>query len=167
MRIVTVVLPVVLLALAGCVSRVGPPADAGLPTRGPLPGECATTDLEVTGGTDEKPVVTVPTDCAPPTTALARDLTVGHGEPAARGADVEVAYVMLAWTDGVVVESTWSGNTSSSVTVTDLGDAGWQKGLLGIREGGRRLFIAPPDNTSSETTATETVIYVLDALRVN
>ena len=170
MRIVTVVLPVAmaLLVLSACVSRVAPTADPSvLPSRSPVPGECAATDIDVTGRADEKPVVRVPTDCAAPTTALGRDLTVGRGEQAVRGCDLEVAYVMVAWTGGVVVESTWAGTTSSSVTVTDLGDAGWQEGMLGIREGGRRLFVAPPDASRGETGAGETVIYVLDAIRVD
>ena len=79
---VTVVLPLVvaLLTLTGCVSRVGPPAVSPLPSRSQVPGECDATDIEVAGDINEKPVVTVPTGCTPPTIALARDLTVGHGE---------------------------------------------------------------------------------------
>lgn len=162
MRIVTVVLPLVvaLLTLTGCVSRVGPPAVSPLPSRSQVPGECDATDIEVAGDINEKPVVTVPTGCTPPTIALARDLTVGHGEQAVRGSDVVLGYVMVAWTGGVV-ESTWSGDTSSSVTVTNLGDAGWQEGMLGIREGGRRLFVTPPDPDLGGV-----VVYVLDAFEV-
>ena len=71
-----------------------------------------------------------------------------------------LGYVIVAWTGGVV-ESTWSGDTSSSVTVTNLGDAGWQEGMLGIREGGRRLFVTPPDPDLGGV-----VVYVLDAFEV-
>jgi peptidylprolyl isomerase len=172
MRIVSVVLPVImaLLALTGCVSRVGPaaaPAVSPLPSRSTVTGECDASDIEVTGDLDEKPVVTVPTDCSPPTTLLAKDLTVGDGEQAVRGSDLEVAYVMIAWTGGVVLDTTWSGDSSWPLSVTNLGDSGWRQGLLGMREGGRRLFVVPPDPDLNETGTGDTIVYVVDAMAVS
>ncbi|HEX6352764.1 FKBP-type peptidyl-prolyl cis-trans isomerase [Actinophytocola sp.] len=161
------------LTLTGCVSRVGPaavPEMSTLPSRGPVAGECATTDIEVTGGLDEKPEVTLPTDCAPPTTLLARDLTVGTGRQAVRGSNLEVNYVMITWSDGLVLDSTWAGNDSLPLSMTDLGRSGWidgwDEGVLGIREGGRRLFVVPRDPDPDGTGPGDTLVYVVDATRV-
>lgn len=172
MRMVNVVLPVTmaLLTITGCVSRVGPaaaPAVSPLPSRSTVTGECDAFDIEVTGELDEKPVVTVPTDCSPPTTLLAEDLTVGDGEQATRGSNLEVAYVMVAWTGGVVLDTTWSGDSSWPLSVTNLGDSGWRQGLLGMREGGRRLFVVPPDPDLNETGTGDTIVYVVDAMAVS
>jgi peptidylprolyl isomerase len=177
MRIVTRVLPVVmaLLALTSCVSRVGPNAAAGAlsntsqpPSRSPLPWECSTNDITVTGGLDEKPVVTVPTDCQPPTTLLTQDVIVGTGKEAVQGSNLDVNYVMIAWVGGQL-DTTWSGTNSLPLSVTNLGNAGWatgwDEGLPGIREGGRRLLVVPP--TKRETGHGQTLIYVVDAVRVN
>lgn len=176
MRIVTRVLPVLvaLSTVTGCVSRVGPPVAetvSPLPSRSPVAGECASTDIEVTGTLDEKPVVALPTDCEPPTTLLARDLTVGAGEQAVEGADLQVGYVMVTWSDGTVLDSTWAGDDNEPLSVTNLGESGWIHGwdeaLLGMREGGRRLFVVPPEEDETGTFAGDTFVYVVDAVRVS
>jgi peptidylprolyl isomerase len=162
---------IALLTLAGCVSRVGPavvPAISPLPVDSPVAGECDATDIQVTGTPAERPVVTLPTGCAPPTMLLARDLTVGTGKQAVVGADLEVGYVMITWFDGSVLDSTWAGDDSLPLPMTDLGNArwinGWGEGVLGMREGGRRLLVVPPESDRDE--AGETVVYVVDAVRV-
>jgi peptidylprolyl isomerase len=175
MRIVTRVLPVVVtfLTLTGCVSRVGPaaaPPVPTLPSRSPVAGECATTDIGVAGDLDQKPQVTLPADCVPPTTLLVRDLTVGAGEQAVLGSDLEVSYVMVTWSDGVTLDSTWAGDDSVPLAVTDLGRSGWihgwDEGVLGIREGGRRLFVVPPETDRDGSGPGDTLVYVVDATRV-
>lgn len=177
MRIVTVVLPVVvaLLALTGCVSRVGPAAapSTTVPTplsRSPVAGECATTDIEVTGALDEQPKVTLPTDCAAPTTLLAQDLTVGAGPQAVVGAELEISYVMVTWSDGRKLDSTWSGDRTLPLPILDLGDSrwnyGWHDGMVGIREGGRRLVVVPPDDVDGQAGSGDTLVFVVDAVSV-
>jgi peptidylprolyl isomerase len=175
MRIVSVVLPVVLalLTLAGCVSRVGPaaaPPVSQLPSRSSVTGECDATDITATGALDEKPVVTLPTDCDPPTSLLAEDLVVGTGAQALEGADLEVNYVMIAWSNGVELDRTGYGTGGLPLSVADLGDSGWihgwDEGLLGIREGGRRLFVVPPDQERGATANADTLVFVVDAVTV-
>jgi peptidylprolyl isomerase len=167
----------VFLALAGCVSRVGPAASSAQlsdtsqpPARSPLPWECGTDDITVTGTLAEKPVVTVPTDCRPPTTLLARDLIVGTGPKAVVGSDLEVNYVMITWSDGESLDSTWSGTNSLPLSVMNLGNAGWGKGwddgLPGIRQGGRRLLVIPPDYRETNKKG-DTLVYVIDAVKVS
>jgi peptidylprolyl isomerase len=167
MRIVTLVLPVTmaLLTLTGCVSRAAPTV-APPPSLSPVASECDASDIEVTGDIDEKPVVTLPTDCDPPTTLLGVDLIEGEGPQAVRGTDMEVAYVMIAWTDSVQVDTTWSGQRNNPIAVTNLGDTGWGEGMLGMREGGRRLIVMPQDPSLTETGDAVTIVYVVDATTV-
>jgi peptidylprolyl isomerase len=176
MRIVTRVLPVVVtfLTLTGCVSRVGPapaPEVQTPPSRSPVTGECATTDIEVIGRLDEKPDVTLPTDCVAPTTLLVLDLTVGTGRQAVLGSNLEVSYVMITWSDGAVLDSTWAGDDSLPLSMTNLGRSGWihgwDEGVLGIREGGRRLFVVPPEAGRGGAGPGDTLVYVVDAIRVS
>jgi peptidylprolyl isomerase len=163
----------VLLALTGCVSRVGPVAAPATtvpppPSSGSVAGECATGDIEVTGTLDEQPKVTLPTDCAAPTTLLAQDLTDGVGPQAVKGSDLEISYVMVTWSDGRKLDSTWSGDHTLPLPITGLGSSrwnyGWHEGMVGMREGGRRLIVAPPGDTEGE--AGDTLVFVVDAVSV-
>lgn len=177
MRMVTVVLPlsVALLTLTGCVSRVGPAAAPvttvpAPPSRSEVTGECAATDIEVTGALDEQPTVTLPTDCAAPTILLAEDLTIGHGPQAVVGSDLEISYVMITWSDGEKLDSTWSGDNTVPLPIADLGSSrwnyGWHDGMVGMQEGGRRLVIAPPSEIDGEAGTGDTLVFVVDAVSV-
>ena len=151
MRMVSRFMAVAVLSslLTACVSRVGTgpaptPSVEQPPPSGPVAAECGTADVTVTGALTEKPRVTLPTGCAPPSSLLALDLEVGRGPAAVAGSNVDVGYVMIAWSDGSVLDSTWSGNDNQPLPVKNLGHAdvinGWNLGLPGIREGGRRLI---------------------------
>ncbi|WP_459715236.1 FKBP-type peptidyl-prolyl cis-trans isomerase [Actinophytocola sp. KF-1] len=124
----------------------------------------------MTGELDEAPQVTVPDGCAPPTTLLAQDLVRGDGPQAVRGTSLEVSYVLVLWSSGTVLDSTWYAGESLPYPVKNLGHTklvrGWDEGLPGIREGGRRLLVVPPAQDGSEADSDETLIYVVDALTV-
>jgi len=182
MRMVSRFLAVVVLlaSLAGCVSRVGtaarPPGTVEQPPpSGPIATECGADDISVTGALTQKPTITLPADCAAPTTLLVLDLDVGHGPVAVDGADLEVGYVLVAWSDGSVLDSSWSGDDSQPLLVEDLGRAkvinGWNLGLPGIREGGRRLIVVPPDlgygeAGNAQVAPMDTLVFVVDAAEV-
>ena len=163
----------VLTLLTACVSRSGPevlPPSSQPPSASPVDGECDTTDIEVTGELDEAPMVTIPDDCAPPTTLLVRDLVRGDGPQAVTGTSLEVSYVLVLWSSGTVLDSTWYAGESLPSPVSDLGHGelvrGWAEGLPGIREGGRRVIVVPPAQDGGEEEGDETFVYVVDALSV-
>jgi len=74
-----------------------------------------------------------------------RDLEVGRGEEAAvNGRTVRLAYT--AWlSNGVQFDSSREGGEPVEFTV-GVGDVilGWDEGVVGMREGGRRLLVVPP-----------------------
>lgn len=163
----------VLTLLTACVTRSGPevlPAAAQPPSRSPVDGECDTTDIEVTRVLAQAPKVTIPDGCAPPTTLLVQDLVRGDGPQAVVGTSLEVSYVLVLWTSGTVLDSSWYAGESMPSPVNDLGNGelirGWDEGLPGIREGGRRVIVVPPAQDGGEAESGETFVYVVDALSV-
>lgn len=176
MRIVSGFLAVVMvLAFAtGCVSRSGeaiPPLPAPLPESSPVTGECDTKDIRVSAELDAEPTIALPTGCSAPTTLLTRDVEIGAGRRAGYGTNLSVGYVMITWSDGVEVDSSWSAGENLPFEVDNLGHAdvinGWNEGLLGIRTGGRRLIVVPPASDGDEGGATDTLVFVVDALDVS
>lgn len=157
-----------LAMLTACVSRVGPSV-ARLSAHSQVTGECGAADVRVHGGSDDKPSITVPRGCAPPTMLLGRDVVVGDGRQAKVGTDLTVNYVLFTWTGGTEVDSTWAGRDEMAFEVTDLGRAqivqSWNEALPGIREGGRRLIVEPAAMADGDASGT-TLVYVVDAVRV-
>lgn len=177
MRIVSRFLAVVtlLLTVTACVNRSGgeiPPLAAPPPDRSPVFGECDANDIQVGGALDEEPTIALPTGCTAPTVLLSRDVVVGTGKRAGQGANLSVGYVMITWSDGVEVDSSWSAGENLPFDVDNVGRAdvisGWNEGLLGIRAGGRRLLVVPPGAPDGDDGgATDTLVFVVDALVVS
>jgi len=74
------------------------------------------------------------------------DITVGTGDPVVAGDTVSVLYTGVL-PNGTVFDSTDShGGTPFTFTVgTGYVIKGWDQGLLGMKEGGRRLLAIPSD----------------------
>lgn len=162
----------VLALLTACVSRTGPdvlPASEQLSASSPVAGECDSSDITVSVELDQAPRVTVPRDCAAPTMLLARDVVRGGGAQAVVGTSLRVSYVLVLWTSGTVLDSTWYAGESLPAKARDIGRGklirGWDEGLPGMREGGRRLIVVPPAQDGGEPEG-DTFIYVVDALSV-
>ena len=158
--------------LTACVSRTGPdvlPASAQPPASSPVAGECDSSDIAVTAELDQAPQVTVPRDCTAPSILLVRDVVRGDGPQAVEGTSLEVSYALVLWTSGTVLDSTWYAGESLPARARDLGAGklvrGWDEGLPGMREGGRRLIVVPPAEDGAEP-AGDTLVYVVDALSV-
>ena len=136
-------------------------------------GECTAEDIKVSGSFGQQPEVTIPQDCAAPSTLLSEDLKEGDGPKAAKGSTVMVRYQLVTWSNGEVVDGNFAGG--QPFPVRNLGEAnvveGWNKGLVGISEGDRRLLVVPPDmaygkSGNSAVGANETLAFVIDAVSV-
>ena len=115
----------------------------------------------------------VPSDCSAPAALGIRDLTPGSGPQVSIGATVEVHYVLLTWSDRKTRESTFPGYRPFELG--NVGNAqvieGWNEGLIGAREGGRRLLVVPPDkgypNGMGDIPPNETLVFVIDFVKVS
>jgi peptidylprolyl isomerase len=122
----------------------------------------------------KKPVVTVPTG-APPKNLVIKDLITGTGPTAKSGSSITVNYVGVLYKGGKEFDSSWK--TGQPFAPFPLGQGrvipGWDKGLVGMKVGGRRELIIPPSlgygTTGSPPTIppNATLVFVVDLLAVS
>jgi peptidylprolyl isomerase len=120
----------------------------------------------------KKPKVTVPKG-PPPKQLVKKDLKKGSGPTAEAGDEVTVQYVGVNYKTGKEFDSSWSRNEPFPFT---LGSSsvipGWEQGIEGMKLGGRRELIIPPElayGPSGSPPAigpNETLIFVVDLLAV-
>src|SRR5215217_2982766 len=92
----------------------------------------------------EKPEVDFP-DGPPPTKLDVADLTVGDGPEARAGSRVRVHYVGVAYSGEEFDASYNRGEPLEFQLGAGRVIAGWDQGVAGMRVGGRRKLIIPPD----------------------
>ena len=120
-----------------------------------------------------KPDVTIP-DSAPPTDLEVDDLVVGDGAEATAGSDVEVHYVGVAWSNGRQFDASWDRGESFGFRL-GAGQviAGWDRGVQGMKVGGRRRLTLPPELAYGSRGAggvigpDETLVFVVDLVGVS
>jgi peptidylprolyl isomerase len=123
---------------------------------------------------DQKPQVDVPVG-EPPSSQLAlEDITVGEGDEAVSGRNVEVHYVGVSWATGQQFDASWDrGDTFKFGLGKGQVIAGWDQGVAGMRVGGRRRITIPPDLAYGKRGAggaigpDETLVFVVDLIGVS
>jgi protein-disulfide isomerase len=115
-----------------------------------------------------EPVIGKPSG-PPPTTLGIGDLIVGTGTQIQSTETVTVQYVLMEWSSGKVLESSWKTTPFTSALSGVI--PGWRQGLLGMKVGGRRILIIPPDlaygaNGSGSVGPNQTLVFVIDLLAV-
>jgi peptidylprolyl isomerase len=86
----------------------------------------------------------------PPSELEAEDLIVGKGARAKAGDTVSVQYVGVLFDDGKQFDSSWQGKKETGQPFQfQIGGGqvipGWDQGVAGMREGGRRKLIIPAE----------------------
>ncbi|MEY2468281.1 MAG: peptidylprolyl isomerase [Actinomycetota bacterium] len=115
-----------------------------------------------------KPDVTIP-DGDAPTELLIEDITVGDGDVATAGSELAMHYVGVSWSNGREFDSSWSRNETFEFKL-GAGQviSGWDRGIEGMRVGGRRRLTIPPDLAYGRQGAggvigpNETLVFVVD-----
>ena len=114
-----------------------------------------------------KPEVTIPNEAAP-TELLAEDLPVGDGDTATAGRNVEVHYVGVEYDTGAQFDASWDRGAPIEFPLNGL-IQGWQDGIPGMREGGRRQLTIPPKLAYGESgghqLAGKTLVFIIDLLK--
>jgi peptidylprolyl isomerase len=121
----------------------------------------------------EKPEVD-PLDGAPPSDLVVEDLTVGDGDEATPGRSVVVHYVGVAHSTGEEFDASWNrGETFRFPLGGGRVIAGWDRGVAGMRVGGRRKLVIPPHlgygdrGAGAAIRPGETLVFVVDLLGVH
>jgi len=120
----------------------------------------------------EKPLIDPPTGDAPLDLRL-EDLVTGDGTEATPGTTVDVHYVGVSWSTGEQFDASWDRGAPFSFAL-GAGQviAGWDRGVAGMRVGGRRRLEIPAhlgygDRGAPPVIAPgETLIFVVDLLGV-
>jgi FKBP-type peptidyl-prolyl cis-trans isomerase len=99
---------------------------------------------------------------------------VGTGATAEAGDNVSVQYVGVAYSSKQIFDSSWSrGQPFSFVLGKGQVIAGWDQGVVGMKVGGRREIIIPPNlgygdqSPGSGIAANDTLIFIVDLLKVS
>jgi peptidylprolyl isomerase len=185
------VLAVSALALAACGTskapgiQAAPSAGATAPASTPTTTTTPTPTTSTTATTPKptvplpaafntKPTVTVPSG-PPPKTLVVKDLIKGTGPTATPTSSVTVQYVGKLYKSGKQFDASWDdGGQPVTFPLTGV-IKGWQQGIPGMKEGGRRELIIPPSlaygsqarpgsSTPGHATipANSTLVFVID-----
>jgi peptidylprolyl isomerase len=133
--------------------------------------ECTADDVKTTGGFGQAPTITIPDDCDPPTHLVTKDLITGTGPAAKTGDQVSMNYTLVTWSDKKKLDSSFDRHEPFPLQL-GAGQVipGWDQGLVGIQQGGRRLLIIPPNLGYGEggngIKPNETLVFVTDAVKV-
>jgi peptidylprolyl isomerase len=119
-----------------------------------------------------KPTVTVDTSAQPPGELVSDDLVIGDGQEIQAGDTANVQYVGVSWSTGREFDSSWDRGAQPFSFPVGTGRviAGWDQGVTGMRAGGRRLLVIPPDMGYGDRGAGgviapgETLVFVVDAI---
>jgi peptidylprolyl isomerase len=124
-------------------------------------------------GTDtkRKPNVVTPQG-DPPTKLVVRDIVKGKGPKAKPGDTLTMQYVGVSWSDGQQFDASWDrGQPFPFQLGAQMVIPGWDKGMVGMRQGGRRLLVIPPDlgygpQGSGPIGPNETLVFVVDLVKL-
>jgi len=115
-----------------------------------------------------KPTVTVPKG-APPKELVTKDLEVGTGPTAKAGDEITVQYVGVGYDSKKQFDASWDRGEPFTF---NLGGGevipGWEGGIEGMKVGGRRELLIPPELAYGPAGAppaigpNETLIFVVD-----
>ncbi|MFY0405536.1 FKBP-type peptidyl-prolyl cis-trans isomerase [Solicola sp. PLA-1-18] len=116
-----------------------------------------------------KPEIDFPGGDAP-TTLQSTDVVVGDGDEAKAGDRVEVHYVGVEFDSGEQFDASWDRGESITFPLQGL-IAGWQEGIPGMKVGGRRQLVIPPELAygpagGGHRLSGQTLIFVIDLLGV-
>jgi peptidylprolyl isomerase len=153
-------------ALAGCggsskAQGVVPAPSAGLTAPPPPP--------PVPVAIRHKPTVKVPKG-PPPHHLVVKDLVKGTGAVATQHSTVTVQYVGVLYKTGKQFDASWNDGTGQPVQFSLSGGVikGWTEGIPGMRVGGRRELIIPPNlaygkkGSPPKIPPNSTLIFVID-----
>ena len=114
------------------------------------------------------PAFTIPAG-VPSAELVTEDLVVGDGDEVTPGAEVTINYVGVSCSTGTIFDDSYSRGEPATFALSGL-IAGWQEGIPGMRVGGQRLLVIPPDlgygpqGRPGSIRGNETLIFLVEVL---
>src|SRR3954470_12354678 len=141
------ILPAIVLAVALPACGGSDKSDESAATPQATEGSDVEGTVTVTGDLGKKPTIKVtPDNPTPPGELVIKDLKEGTGKEAKKGDTVSVQYVGALYHNNTVFDNSWDKGQPFSFP---LGQGqvikGWDKGVEGMKVGGRRELVIPPD----------------------
>jgi peptidylprolyl isomerase len=121
--------------------------------------------------TDAKPEVPAPQG-DPPAELVMRDIKLGKGPEAKAGDTLTMQYVGISWSTGQQFDASWdAGQPFPFQLGAGMVIPGWDQGMVGMKKGGRRLLVIPPDmaygpSGSGPIGPNETLVFVVDPVEI-
>jgi peptidylprolyl isomerase len=174
MRLLVLLAAVAALGLAACGDDDDDSGDSG---SADASQQESSTDTETETAPDltntsVKPVIEKPSG-APPRKLVKEDIVKGKGPGAKPGDTVVVHYVGVSFSTGEEFDASWDAGQPFPVQL-GAGQVieGWEKGLVGLKKGGRRKLTIPPEQAYGAEGAppsigpNETLVFMIDALEI-
>jgi len=166
------------ILLACCLLAVGVAAggddsdeQSATPAATSTPAATTAADLAADVSTDltDKPAIATPSG-DPPAELETVDIVKGKGKAAKKGDVVDVQYVGNSWSTGKQFDASWDRGTQPFTFPLGAGQVipGWDQGVAGMKEGGRRLLVIPSElaygdqSPSPDIGPGETLVFVVD-----
>ena len=146
------------------------------PTTDSTPSTALASDqiwVEVSASNEKRPSISVLPNEGMPKTLVIEDVNAGTGEHAVPGDLLEVQYVGALLSDGTEFDASWNRGQTFFVPI-GVGAVipGWDQGIVGMREGGRRLLIIPPELAYGSSGAVSAIppnaflVFVVDLVAI-
>jgi len=120
---------------------------------------------------------TTATAATPTSGPLSKEPIVGTGATATDGSELSVNYVGALYSNGKIFDASWKDTPGKAFGPFELGAGavipGWDKGLVGMKVGGRRELIIPPAlaykaaGSPPTIPGNATLIFIVDLLAIS
>ena len=122
---------------------------------------------------EKKPGIPKPSG-KPGKALVVKDLVVGEGPEAKSGDALTVRYVGVSYSTGEQFDASWSRPDNMFPFTLGQGAViqGWDKGIVGMKPGGRRELVVPPDlayadqGSGENVKPGETLVFVVDLKKI-
>ena len=179
-KLITLTLALVLSAGVAACGEDDEPASSGgdeaaaTPTPTETASEAGVEALVqgISKDTKSKPEIPAPQGDPPPELVI-RDIVPGKGPKAKAGDELSMQYVGNSWSTGQQFDASWDRGAEPFTFQLGAGMVipGWDQGLVGLKKGGRRLLIIPPEmgygpqgTPDGAIAPNETLVFVVDRM---
>jgi len=158
-------------ACGGDDSSSGETAATATPTPTANPANIDEIAAGISKNTQTEPKIVTPKG-DPPTKLVIKDIVKGKGPKAKAGEKLTMDYTGYSWSNGQKFDASWDRKQHFPFQLgAGMVIPGWDQGMVGMKEGGRRLLIIPPDQGygpqgSGPIGPNETLVFAVDLRKI-